>query len=172
MVRALCCENKIVKIVRQFPVLMFIITFRALIRSLFGLFSVAACLNRGLSCALCFASIAIRIRRVCNFTSRLRQRLDWNRVFIMNTGTKFFSLFKMPAFLYSFLARFSIFGFQVKHYGSSVLPLVFQWLSSVFQLCKLTRNRGYQVAFQCTLGSKFQAHWIATGLPLITTGSG
>ena len=23
-----------------------------------------------------------------------------------------------------------------------------------------------QVAFQCTLGSKFQAHWIATGLPL------
>ena len=30
----------------------------------------------------------------------------------------------------------------------------------------LATNNYSPVAFQCTLGSKFQAHWIATGLPL------
>ena len=35
-------------------------------------------------------------------------------------------------------------------------PLEAHWLPTIIS----------QVAFQCTLGSKFQAHWIATGLPL------
>ena len=39
-----------------------------------------------------------------------------------------------------------------KHWKTTGRPLEAHWLSSV--------------AFQCTLGSKFQAHWIATGLPL------
>ena len=42
------------------------------------------------------------------------------------------------------------------HWKATGRPLEARWLPTIIS----------PVAFQCTLGSKFQAHWIATGLPL------
>ena len=42
------------------------------------------------------------------------------------------------------------------HWKTTGKPLEAHWLPTIFS----------PVAFQCTLGSKFQAHWIASGLPL------
>ena len=42
------------------------------------------------------------------------------------------------------------------HWKTTGIPLETHWLPTIL----------YPVAFQCTMGSKFQAHWIATGLPL------
>ena len=42
------------------------------------------------------------------------------------------------------------------HWKTTGRPLETHWLLTIL----------YPVAFQCTLGSKFQAHWIAIGLPL------
>ena len=42
------------------------------------------------------------------------------------------------------------------HWKTTGSILETHWLPTILSL----------VAFQCTLGSKFQAHWIATGLPL------
>ena len=42
------------------------------------------------------------------------------------------------------------------HWKATGKPLEAHWLPTII----------FPVAFQCTLGSKFQAHWIATGLPL------
>ena len=74
-------------------------------------------------------------------------------------------------------------GCHWNHIGWCLHPVVFQWRSSVNlhnwntledhwkatgkpleDHCKHTGIS--PVAFQCTLGSKFQAHWIATGRPL------
>ena len=77
----------------------------------------------------------------------------------------------------------STLGCHWNHTGWCLHPVVFQWRSSVNlhnwntleDHWKATRkpledhwkHTGISpVAFQCTLGSKFQAHWIATGLPL------
>ena len=42
------------------------------------------------------------------------------------------------------------------HWRTTGKPLEAHWLPTILS----------PVAFQCTLGSKFQAHWIVTGLPL------
>ena len=42
------------------------------------------------------------------------------------------------------------------HWKATGRPLEMHWLPTILS----------PVAFQCTLGSKFQAHWIVTGLPL------
>ena len=42
------------------------------------------------------------------------------------------------------------------HWKATGRPLEAHWLPTILS----------PVAFQCTLGSKFQAHWIATGLPV------
>ena len=77
----------------------------------------------------------------------------------------------------------STLGCHWNHTGSCLLPVVSQWRSSVNlhnwntledhwkatgkPLEDHLKHTGISpVAFQCTLGSKFQAHWIATGLPL------
>ena len=77
----------------------------------------------------------------------------------------------------------STLGCHWNHTGWCLHPVVFQWRSSVNlhnwntleDHWKATgkpledhwKHTGISpVAFQCTLGSKFQAHWIATGLPL------
>ena len=77
----------------------------------------------------------------------------------------------------------STLGCHCNHTGRYSHPVVSQWRSSVNlhnwntleDLWKATgvpledhwKHTGISpVAFQCTLGSKFQAHWIATGLPL------
>ena len=58
------------------------------------------------------------------------------------------------------------------HTGWCLHPVVSQWWSSVNlhnwnTLKDHWKHTGISpVAFQCTLGSKFQAHWIATGRPL------
>ena len=58
------------------------------------------------------------------------------------------------------------------HTGWCLHPVVSQWRSSVNlhnwnTLEDHWKHTGISpVAFQCTLGSKFQAHWIATGRPL------
>ena len=77
----------------------------------------------------------------------------------------------------------STLGCHWNHTGWCLHPVVFQWRSSVNlhywntleDHWKATgkpledhwKHTGISpVAFQCTLGSKFQAHWIATGLQL------
>ena len=77
----------------------------------------------------------------------------------------------------------STLGCHWNHTGRCLYPVVSQWRSSVNlhnwntleDHWKATgkpledhwKHTGISpVAFQCTLGSKFQAHWIATGLPL------
>ena len=45
------------------------------------------------------------------------------------------------------------------HWKTTGKPLEDHWKHTGYQ-------QFFPVAFQCTLGSKFQAHWIATGLPL------
>ena len=77
----------------------------------------------------------------------------------------------------------STLGCHWNHTGGCLHPVVFQWRSSVNlhnwntleDHWKATgkpledhwKHTGISpVAFQCTLGPKFQAHWIATGLPL------
>ena len=77
----------------------------------------------------------------------------------------------------------STLGCHWNHTGWCLHPVVFQWRSSVNlhnwntleddwkatgkPLEDHWKHTGISpVAFQCTLGSKFQAHWIATGLPL------
>ena len=65
----------------------------------------------------------------------------------------------------------STMGCHWNHTGWCYHPVVFQWRSSV-NLHNWTTGRPLEahwlspVAFQCTLASKFQAHWIATGRPL------
>ena len=77
----------------------------------------------------------------------------------------------------------STLGCHWNHTGWCLHPVVSQWQSSVHlhnwntledhwkstgrPLEDHWKHTGISpVAFQCTLGSKFQAHWIATGLPL------
>ena len=77
----------------------------------------------------------------------------------------------------------STLGCHWNHTGWCFHPVVFQWRSSVNlhnwntledhwkaigkPLEDHWKHTGISpMAFQCTLGSKFQAHWIATGLPL------
>ena len=66
----------------------------------------------------------------------------------------------------------STLGCHWNHTGWCLHPVVSQWRSSVNlhnwnTLEDHWKHTGISpVAFQCTLGSKFQAHWIATGRPL------
>ena len=54
------------------------------------------------------------------------------------------------------------------HWKTTGKPLEDHWntTGSTFIQWHSNGTGIYPVAFQCTLGSKFQAHWIATGLPL------